>query len=136
MIVVSLADAVATIGPASTQDTTTAIRGTIRRGWRSTDKLVSLPSLAGSVPEPCRLYSRNHRTANARTDAQLTLGRRNRRSGDAGQLRRERRVLPDRPHVDRDHLVLRAGRVDVGRLPDQQVGPRLREVEGGEHVTG
>src|ERR1700760_2215449 len=52
MIVVSLADAVATIGPASTQDATTAISGTIRRGLQSTDNWSPYHRLQGSVPEP------------------------------------------------------------------------------------
>jgi hypothetical protein len=48
-------------------------------------------------------------------------------SAGGGEDRRERRLLGHEAHVDGDHLVLRAGRVDVGRLPDEQVGARLGE---------
>ena len=51
------------------------------------------------------------------------------------QRRRHRRLLGDRPDVDGDHLVLRARGVDVGRRADEQVRPRLREVEGREDVA-
>jgi hypothetical protein len=39
---------------------------------------------------------------------------------DAADHRRERRLLGHGPHVHRDDLVLRAGRVDVRGLPDQE----------------
>src|SRR5258708_625226 len=54
----------------------------------------------------------------------------------SGKRRSPRRLLGDRADVDGDDLVLRARGVDVARLPDQQVGPRLGEVERGEDVAG
>ena len=59
--------------------------------------------------------------------------RRARPSGSSARARSRRGCLqlpaspaasPDRRHVDRDHLVLRARRVDVGGGADQQVRPR------------